>query len=130
MTCPVLILAAGNSSRMRGADKLLEPVGGQPLLRRVVEAAIAAGLEAWVALPRLDHPRSVALEGLDFHPLVLGGSAEGLGGTLREGVAALPPCSRFMGHHHGFGAFVAVKAGEIRPERRVENHRMAQGSAR
>jgi len=81
---------------MRGADKLLEHVEGVPLLRRVVEAALAAGLEPWVALPGAGHPRADALAGLDCHRLVLAGSAEGLGGTLRDGVAALSLCSRFM----------------------------------
>ena len=93
---PVLVLAAGQSSRMRGADKLLEPVAGQPLLRRLAQAALDAGLAPWIALPAPDHPRVRALEGLACHPLFLPGSAEGMGGTLRDGVAALPPCPRFL----------------------------------
>lgn len=93
---PILILAAGQSSRMRGADKLLEPVGGVPLLRRLVVAAHTAGLAAFVALPARDHPRALALADVPHHPLVLPGSAEGMGGTLRDGVAALPPCPRFL----------------------------------
>ncbi|NCO85651.1 MAG: nucleotidyltransferase family protein [Rhodobacterales bacterium] len=93
---PILILAAGLSRRMRGADKLLEQVEGVPLVRRQVASAIAAGLAPWVALPGPDHPRARALAGLAHHPLVLPGSAEGMGGTLREGVAALPGSARFL----------------------------------
>ena len=61
-----------------------------------MQAAIAAGLDPWVALPAADHPRALALADLPHHPLVLPGSAEGMGGTLREGVAALPACPRFL----------------------------------
>ncbi len=37
----ILLLAAGRSSRMRGTDKLLELVDGQPLLRRLAERCAA-----------------------------------------------------------------------------------------
>jgi CTP:molybdopterin cytidylyltransferase MocA len=93
---PVLLLAAGQSSRMRGRDKLLEDVEGQPLLRRLTRAIADAGLAAWVALPAPDHPRTLAIADLPHHPLFLPGSAEGMGGTLRDGVAALPPCTHFL----------------------------------
>jgi len=33
-TIPIILLAAGKSSRMGGKDKLMQPVDGQPLLRR------------------------------------------------------------------------------------------------
>jgi CTP:molybdopterin cytidylyltransferase MocA len=81
---------------MQGRDKLMEPVAGEPLIRRQVAAALAAGLSPFVALPAADHPRARALTGLPHHPLFLPGSAEGMGGTLRDGVAALPPCPRFL----------------------------------
>lgn len=93
---PILLLAAGQSRRMRGADKLMEPVAGTPLIRRQVAAAAAADLDPWVALPAREHPRAAALAGLRHTPLVLPGSVEGMGGTLRDGVAALPPCPRFL----------------------------------
>lgn len=96
MQIPVLILAAGTSSRMRGRDKLMEDVGGEPLLRGLVQRATAAGLDPWVALPGPQHRRAQSLAGLPHHPLFLAGSAEGLGGTLRDGVAALPDAPRFM----------------------------------
>lgn len=93
---PILILAAGRSSRMQGRDKLMELVGGEPLIRRQARAALDAGLLPYVALPAPDHPRSHALGDLAVTRLYLPGSAEGMGGTLRDGVAALPVCARFL----------------------------------
>lgn len=40
-----VVLAAGASSRMWGGHKLLLPVGGRPVIRHVVDAALAARLE-------------------------------------------------------------------------------------
>ena len=40
----LVLLAAGASRRMRGADKLLEPVDDEPLLRRQARAALASGV--------------------------------------------------------------------------------------
>ena len=91
---PLLILAAGASSRMRGADKLSQRIDGVPLLRRQVCAAIAAGARVHVAL-RPDDEHAALIEGLDAVPLRLAASAEGMGGTLREGVARLPAARRF-----------------------------------
>jgi len=93
---PILILAAGRSSRMQGRDKLMELIGGEPLVRRQARAALDAGLLPYVALPGPDHPRSLALDGLAVTPLYLPGSTEGMGGTLRDGVAALPASARFL----------------------------------
>ncbi len=81
---------------MRGRDKLLEPVDGQPLIRRQVQAVLDAGLAPFVALPGPGHPRALALAGLAHVALHLPGSAEGLGGTIRDGVAALPDCASFL----------------------------------
>lgn len=92
----ILIPAAGRSSRMRGADKLAEPVARVPLLTRTAGAAAASGCRVFVALPAADHPRAALLAGLPVTPLVVPEAAEGLGGTLRGGVARLPDCARFM----------------------------------
>ncbi|HLQ19463.1 MAG TPA: NTP transferase domain-containing protein, partial [Tabrizicola sp.] len=50
-TVHILVLAAGASSRMRGRDKLLQPVKGRPILRYVTETALAAAAPVLVALP-------------------------------------------------------------------------------
>ncbi|MEO0666833.1 MAG: nucleotidyltransferase family protein [Pseudomonadota bacterium] len=54
---PILILAAGASSRMRGQDKLLMEVRGQPLLRDRVTIALQVSDDVRVALPPAPHPR-------------------------------------------------------------------------
>ena len=47
-----IVLAAGAARRMRGRDKLLEPVDGRPALRAVAEAALASRAdEVVVVLP-------------------------------------------------------------------------------
>jgi molybdenum cofactor cytidylyltransferase len=93
---PILILAAGRSSRMRGRDKLAEVVEGEPLLTRITKAARAVSPRVFVALPAADHPRLSLISGLDVTPLILPESAEGMSGTLRGGIAALPVSARFM----------------------------------
>jgi bifunctional UDP-N-acetylglucosamine pyrophosphorylase/glucosamine-1-phosphate N-acetyltransferase len=45
MNTRILILAAGQSTRMNGVPKMLMDVGGTPMLVRVVEAATASGID-------------------------------------------------------------------------------------
>lgn len=94
MTAPaapaILLLAAGASSRMRGADKLLEPVDGAPLLARQAQAAAATGCPVVVTLPPGAAARRAALAGLPVRPVEVADAAEGLGASIRAGVAALP----------------------------------------
>jgi molybdenum cofactor cytidylyltransferase len=96
MTVPILILAAGRSARMRGTDKLAELIEGLPLLARIAALARTVSHQVFVALPDPDHPRLALIAGLDVTPLFLAASSEGLSGTLRAGVAALPMCRQFM----------------------------------
>ena len=93
---PILILAAGKSSRMRGRDKHLEEIDGVPLLRRLALAALGLGEPVFVALPALPHPRAEALEGLDVTLLVIPEAEEGMSGTLRGAVARLPKGAGFL----------------------------------
>ena len=89
---PVIILAAGASRRMRGADKLLEEVDGAPLLRRQVRNAIALGAgPVLVALPPAPHPRYNALDGLSYLPVPVADAQEGMNASIRAAFAALPP---------------------------------------
>lgn len=88
---PVLILAAGAATRMGGRDKLTEPVGGEPLLRRVARVARASGAPAIVVLPPDRPARAAALAGLDVTCVVADRAASGMAASLRAGLAALPP---------------------------------------
>lgn len=89
---PVILLAAGQSQRMRGADKLLEDVGGVPLLRRQAELACAVTTgPVLVALPPPPHPRYQCLDALAVNRVPVPDAAEGMNASLRTAFAALPP---------------------------------------
>lgn len=88
---PVILLAAGQSTRMRGRDKLLEDVDGVPLLRRqAVRARAATSSHVLIALPQAPHPRYAAIEGLDVTPVPVTDAHEGMNASLRGAIAALP----------------------------------------
>ena len=54
--CVTLILSAGYSTRMRGADKLLENIDGITQLYRIAKAAAENG-DTYITLPFRNHPR-------------------------------------------------------------------------
>ena len=98
----ILILAAGASVRMRGRDKLLEPVRGKPLLTERVHAAslaiaspadVAAGARVIVTLPPRDvaPARWAALAGTTAALVGVNDHRSGMSASLRAGVATLPP---------------------------------------
>lgn len=93
---PILILAAGSSSRMRGRDKLLEPVDGMPLLRQRALAALGASGQVFVALPTLTHARHATIADLPLQVIAVPDAATGMAASLRTGVAGLPNCRHFM----------------------------------
>lgn len=84
----ILLLAAGASSRMCGTDKLLEPVAGEPLLRRQASAALATGARVLVALPPDSPGREAALRGLAVQPVAVADAALGLGHSIAAGARA------------------------------------------
>ena len=86
----ILICAAGASRRMAPNDKLMLPIKGKTLLRRVAEQALQLSIPTHVALPQKPHPRWEALHGLDLSLSAHEDSTEGLSGTLRASVARLP----------------------------------------
>lgn len=88
--CAILVPAAGAARRMRGRDKLQEPVFGRPLLAHVAQQALGTGQPVIVTLPALDHPRAHALAGCAVQPVAVPDAAEGMAASLRRGVAALP----------------------------------------
>lgn len=90
MTLPIVILAAGASSRMRGGDKLLEDVHGAPCLRVLASRALATGQPVLVTLPSLDHPRAKCLDGLDIIIVAVPDANLGMSRSLQCAVAALP----------------------------------------
>jgi len=88
---PIIILAAGQSSRMRGRDKLLEIVDGKPLLRRQAQMArsVTTG-PVLVALPPPPHARYDVIRDLVVTQIPVANATEGMNASLRSAFAALP----------------------------------------
>ncbi|HET6780904.1 MAG TPA: nucleotidyltransferase family protein [bacterium] len=84
-----VILAAGPSKRM-GRPKLLLSYRGVPLLRRAVDAAVAAGCEDTVVVlgAEADQYRA-ALDGTPARILVNPHFAEGMSGSIQVGIEAM-----------------------------------------
>lgn len=93
----ILLLAAGSSSRMRGEDKLLQEVDGQPLLRLMAGRALATGCPVLVALPPEPGPREATLAGCDLTLCHVHDADKGMAHSIRAGVAQLPgTCTAVM----------------------------------
>lgn len=87
---PILILAAGQSRRMRGQDKLLRPAPRIPLLRQIVTEAQKIGAPVYVALPDLSGPRAKLITDLGAQMIPVPDADTGISASLRAGIAALP----------------------------------------
>lgn len=87
----IVIPAAGASSRMRGADKLLERVDGWPLIRRQAMVALETGCPVIVTLPPDRPARAAALQGLGVRRVVVAQAARGLSASLAAGLAVVEP---------------------------------------
>lgn len=87
---PILLLAAGASSRMAPADKLTETLDGEPLLRRAARVALETGAPVIVVLPPDRPAREACLAGLSVTRVTAREAAEGMAASLRAGLAALP----------------------------------------
>jgi molybdenum cofactor cytidylyltransferase len=84
-----VVLAAGASTRM-GEHKLLLPLGGEPLVRRVARQVLEAGFDDVVVVAGHDHERvAAALEGLPVRCAINPDYATGMGSSFRTAVAAL-----------------------------------------
>jgi molybdenum cofactor cytidylyltransferase len=85
-----LVLAAGRSSRMGPRNKLLEPVGGETIVRRVAATAIASGAEPVIVVTGHEAASVAgALHRLDVTIVANPDYADGLSTSLRIGLRAL-----------------------------------------
>jgi len=86
-----IVLAAGRSSRLAPANKLLERVEGTPIVRRVADVALASGADPVIVVTGFDAAR-VADAVHDLKVIVVHNAAfeEGLSSSLRAGLLALP----------------------------------------
>jgi CTP:molybdopterin cytidylyltransferase MocA len=88
-TVHILIPAAGASTRMRGRDKLLGHVRRKPLVRHVVDTALATGAPVVVTLPPDSPARRHALSGLPIRIVEVPDAGLGMSRSLARGIAAL-----------------------------------------
>ncbi|KQP94840.1 4-diphosphocytidyl-2C-methyl-D-erythritol kinase [Methylobacterium sp. Leaf113] len=87
----LILLAAGRGTRFGTEPKLLQALGGQPLVRHVAEAALGSGLGPVVAVLGAHADRvGAALDGLDLVPVMNPDYAQGLSTSLQAGLAAFP----------------------------------------
>jgi xanthine dehydrogenase accessory factor len=85
-----VVLAAGLARRM-GGNKMTAELGGKPLVRHAVEAALAGGLNPVVVVTgHQEDSVAKALSGLDVVLAHNDKYADGLSTSLRRGLGALP----------------------------------------
>jgi molybdenum cofactor cytidylyltransferase len=87
-----VVLAAGQSRRMGGPNKLLATIGGVPLVRRAAESALGSRARPVVVVTgHQAEAVASALAGLDVTLVHNPDFSEGLSTSLKAGLAAIPP---------------------------------------
>ena len=86
-----VVLAAGRSTRMGAVNKMLAEIGGKPLVRIAAEQALASRAKPVIVVTGHERERvEQALAGLAVQLVHNPDYAEGLGTSLKAGIAALP----------------------------------------
>jgi molybdenum cofactor cytidylyltransferase len=86
-----LVLAAGRSTRMGGTNKLVAEIGGKPLVRIAAEQALASRAQPVIVVTGHERERvEQALAGLPVRIVHNPNFADGLGTSLKAGIAAVP----------------------------------------
>ena len=88
---PGCILAAGSSRRMGARNKLLIPIGGRPLVCRVIQAYLEAGASELVVV--LGHEADLLREALRAYPLTFVEQTRPLDGMSRSIAAGMKALS-------------------------------------
>ena len=87
-----VVLAAGRSTRMGAVNKLIAEIGGKPLVRIAAEQALASRASPVIVVTGHQHEMvEAALAGLPVRVVHNPDYAEGLGTSLKAGIAAVPP---------------------------------------
>lgn len=81
----IFIPAAGASLRMRGQDKLLKTVKGQPLLLRVVSESVETDSQVCIGLPKGAKERIETLKKTKAQLIEISDCSEGMSASLRAG---------------------------------------------
>ncbi|MCH2164732.1 MAG: nucleotidyltransferase family protein [Marinovum sp.] len=74
---------------MRGADKLLEPLDGAPIVRVLVERALLADMSVRVMVPDVEHPRALAVKDLPVEVSDVPDCSDGMAASIRRGIVGL-----------------------------------------
>jgi len=86
-----VVLAAGRSTRMGAVNKLIAEIGGKPLVRIAAEQALASHAKPVIVVTGHERERvEAALKGLAVRIVHNPDYADGLGGSLKAGIAAVP----------------------------------------
>jgi molybdenum cofactor cytidylyltransferase len=89
MNVAAIVLAAGNSSRLRGPNKQLVPLAGEPLIHRAVRQLSLVPLASIFVVTGFDAPAvGAALAGLPCDLVHNPDWASGMGSSLAAGVRA------------------------------------------
>ena len=94
MKVGALVLAAGASTRMQGANKLLLPVNGLPMIAAVCDAVLAAGYDPVIVVT--GHDETLIRAALIGKSITFAHNPDwkaGMSGSIRTGLAALPPAA-------------------------------------
>ncbi|HEX5211117.1 MAG TPA: molybdopterin-binding/glycosyltransferase family 2 protein [Pseudolabrys sp.] len=86
-----VVLAAGRSTRMGAINKLIAEIGGKPLVRIAAEQALASHAKPVIIVTGHENKRvEAALAGLPVRFANNPDYADGLGTSLKAGIAAVP----------------------------------------
>jgi molybdenum cofactor cytidylyltransferase len=86
-----IVLAAGKSSRMQGANKLLADIGGEPMITHTMQQVMASAAKPVIVVTGRDSDRvGDAIEGTGASTTHNPDFATGMASSLRAGVNALP----------------------------------------
>ncbi len=121
-----IVLAAGRSTRMGAANKLIADIGGAPMVRRVAEAVLASRARPVVVVTGHQAAEvSAALAGLDVTIVANSDYATGLASSLKAGLRAVPP--------DGAGALVVLgdmpRIAPVHLDKLIEEFEAANGTA-
>lgn len=86
-----VVLAAGRSTRMGAINKMLAEIGGKPLVRIAADQAVASRAKPVIVVTGHEREKvEAALKGLPVRLVHNSDYAEGLGTSLKAGIAAVP----------------------------------------
>ena len=84
-----LFLAAGASTRMRGSDKLLQKIGGVPLILRILNEALKLNFPVFVTIPSNDTKRKLIVSKTNAVIIEVPDADLGMGRSIAQGTSEI-----------------------------------------